>query len=154
MTTTTDHSTDETALRTVIEAWAETLRAKDAEGVVSHHAAGFVQYSLAPPLISTAADAAGLNAWFDTWDGRLGYEIRDLDLTISGDIAFGHCLSRLSGTKVGGDHNEVWFRQTFGFRRVGGTWQFVHQHQSVPFYMDGSYRAAVDLAPGAEPVVA
>lgn len=147
MTTRTDPIADEAALRATIEAWAEALRAKDAEGVVAHQADGFVQFALAPPLISTAADADGLNAWFDTWDGRLGYEIRDLEIVVGGDAAFGHCLSRLSGTKVGGGHNEIWFRQTMGFRRAHGRWKVVHQHESVPFYMDGSYRAAVDLAP-------
>lgn len=143
----TETSRDETALRVMIETWAEALRTKDAEGVVAHQADGFVQYSLAPPLVSTAADAAGLNAWFATWDGPLGIEIRDLDLVISGDAAFGHCLTRLSGTKIGGGKDGLWFRQTLGFRRIGGVWKIVHQHESVPFYMDGSDRAAVDLAP-------
>lgn len=29
---------------------------------------------------------------------------------------------------------------------VGG-WKIAHTHSSVPFYMEGSYRAAVDLHP-------
>ena len=144
---TTGIDRDRTALRSMLDAWTEALRSKDAEGVVRHQSPDFLQYSLAPPLVSTAADAAGLNAWFATWEGRLGVEIRDLELVISGDAGFGHCLSRLSGTKVGGGHDTVWFRQTFGFRRVDGDWKIVHQHESVPFYMDGSDRAAVDLAP-------
>ena len=130
---TTGIDRDRTALRSMLDAWTEALRSKDAEGVVRHQSPDFLQYSLAPPLVSTAADAAGLNAWFATWEGRLGLEIRDLELVISGD--------------VGGGHDTVWFRQTFGFRRVDGDWKIVHQHESVPFYMDGSDRAAVDLAP-------
>ena len=61
-------------------------------------------------------------------------------------MAFGHGLSRLSGNKLDGETNEIWFRQTFGFRRIAGEWRIAHQHESVPFYMDGSYRAAVDLS--------
>ena len=38
-------------------------------------------------------------------------------------------------------------RSTVCFRRVGRTWKIVHEHASVPFCMDGSYRAATDLAP-------
>jgi ketosteroid isomerase-like protein len=38
-------------------------------------------------------------------------------------------------------------RATVGLRRIGGRWQVTHEHSSVPFYMDGSYRAAVDLQP-------
>lgn len=28
-----------------------------------------------------------------------------------------------------------------------GAWRIAHRHESVPFYMDGSNRAAVDLTP-------
>jgi ketosteroid isomerase-like protein len=38
-------------------------------------------------------------------------------------------------------------RQTLGFRKVAGTWKIAHEHTSVPFYMDGSDTAAVDLEP-------
>jgi PhnB protein len=38
-------------------------------------------------------------------------------------------------------------RATVGFRKVDGKWRVVHEHVSVPFYMDGSYKAAVDLKP-------
>jgi ketosteroid isomerase-like protein len=38
-------------------------------------------------------------------------------------------------------------RSTVCFRKIAGEWMVVHEHSSVPFYMDGSYRAAVDLQP-------
>lgn len=41
----------------------------------------------------------------------------------------------------------AFFRQTLCFRKIRGAWKIAHQHESVPFYMDGSYRAAVDLEP-------
>lgn len=147
MTTENTSSADEARIREVIEARANALRAKDAGGVVSHQAAGFVLFSLAPPLLSAAADAEGLNAWFATWQGPLGYELRDLSITVGGEVAFSHSLNRLSGTKTDGEKNDIWFRQTLCFRRVGGAWKIAHEHESVPFYMDGSYRAAVDLKP-------
>jgi PhnB protein len=53
----------------------------------------------------------------------------------------------LSGTKSDGEKADVWFRLTLGLRKLGGEWRIAHQHESVPFYMDGSYRAAVDLKP-------
>ena len=33
------------------------------------------------------------------------------------------------------------------YRKIDDTWLVTHKHASVPFYMDGSYRAAVDLKP-------
>jgi PhnB protein len=138
-------ATQEAQIRTVIDTWAEAIRNKDAGGVVRHHEPGFVHFSLAPPLKSTPADTKDLEAWFDTWRGPIGYEFHDLNITAGDDTAFSHALIRLSGTKVDGQANEVWFRHTFGFRKTGGGWKIVHEHESVPFYMDGSYKAAVDL---------
>ena len=140
-------SRDEAQVRAAIDSWAMALRDKDAEAVVAHHADEFVQFSLAPPLLSAAADAKGLNAWFATWRGGLGYEVHDLKLAVGGDVAFSHSLNRLSGTKTDGEEIALWFRLTLGFRKLGAGWKMVHEHESVPFYMDGSYRAAVDLEP-------
>jgi ketosteroid isomerase-like protein len=44
------------------------------------------------------------------------------------------------------DRRRVWVRATVCCRKTDGKWKIVHEHQSVPFYMDGSYRA-VDLKP-------
>jgi ketosteroid isomerase-like protein len=38
-------------------------------------------------------------------------------------------------------------RATVCYRRIDGKWMVTHEHLSVPFYMDGSFRAAVDLKP-------
>lgn len=140
-------ATDEARIRQVIDDWAKALRAKDAEGVVFHRAAGFVHFSLAPPLIYTATDANGLRAWFSTWQGPIGYEIRDLTVVVGEDTAFCYSLNRLSGTKTDGENPDIWFRLTLGLRKIQGEWKIVHEHWSVPFYMDGSLKAAVDLKP-------
>jgi PhnB protein len=53
----------------------------------------------------------------------------------------------MRGTKTDGEKVDLWFRQTLGLARHADIWKIVHEHESVPFYMDGSYRAAVDLKP-------
>jgi len=40
---------------------------------------------------------------------------------------------------------DLWFRETLGLQKFDGKWLIGHSHDSVPFYMDGSYKAAVDL---------
>jgi PhnB protein len=137
----------EARIRALIDDWAKAIRAKDAGAVMAHYAADSVTFDLAPPLISTGADAEGLQAWFSTWRGPVGYEIRDLKIMAGDHAAFGHGLVRLSGTKIDADGAEMWFRLTLCFRQIGGEWKIAHQHESVPFYMDGSFRAAVDLKP-------
>ena len=66
---------------------------------------------------------------------------------MSGDTAYGFGLSHMTGTKTNGHEGDLWSRETLGFRKVGGAWKIAHEHSSVPFYMDGSFRAAVDLKP-------
>ena len=52
-----------------------------------------------------------------------------------------------TGTSKSGKTSDVWFRSTLGFRKVGGEWKIVHEHESVPFLMDGSDKAALGLKP-------
>jgi ketosteroid isomerase-like protein len=42
---------------------------------------------------------------------------------------------------------DLWFREILGFRKIDGEWTITHEHSSVPFYMDGSFKAAIDLKP-------
>jgi PhnB protein len=139
-------TTDETQIRKTIEDWANALRNKNAEAALSHYAPRLVHFSLAPPLLSTESDAKGLKAWFGTWQGSIGYEIRGLSVTVGDDVAFSHNLNRIHGT-TNGEKNDLWFRHTLGFRKFGDEWEIAHEHESVPFYMDGSFKAAVDLKP-------
>ena len=46
-----------------------------------------------------------------------------------------------------GEKVDIWTRSTVIFRKEGSTWKVMHVHSSVPFYMDGSFKAAVDLKP-------
>jgi PhnB protein len=137
----------ESEIRFLLDGHAAALRAKDADGVLARHAADFVQFSLAPPLRWTGTDRSGLASWFSTWKGPLGYERRETNIVSREDLASCHGFVWLSGTKTDGAHNDLWFRQTLGLRRIGGVWKIAHEHDSVPFYMDGSRRAAVDLKP-------
>jgi ketosteroid isomerase-like protein len=144
---------DEAAISALLEVRARAIRAKDAEAALSPCAPDFLCYDLAPPLAragAAALDRGGLTAWFDTWRGPIRYDLRDLAITVSGDIAFGHGLLRIGGTKKDGYEADLWTRQTVCLRRRNGAWQLVHEHVSTPFYMDGSLRAAVDLQPEEE----
>ena len=68
-------ATAEEQVRAVIDDRAAALRTKNAGGVTRHHAGDFVLFSLAPPLTSRT-DPRDLEAWFVTWQGPIGYEIR------------------------------------------------------------------------------
>lgn len=42
---------------------------------------------------------------------------------------------------------DFWIRLNLGLRKAGGAWKIIHEHESVPFLMDGSDKAALDLKP-------
>lgn len=56
-------------------------------------------------------------------------------------------LTNMRGRKVDGAEIDLWYRSTFVLRRVGAGWTIAHVHTSVPFRMDGSEKAALDLKP-------
>jgi PhnB protein len=139
---------DEGEIRELIERRAEALRTKRAADFLICHADDMVKFDLAPPLraIGAAAlDKQRLEAWLATWEGRIGYENSELQVEASADLAFCHALLRVSGVKTDGTRHDIWTRQTLGLRKRNGAWKVVHDHISVPFYMDGSVRAAIDL---------
>ena len=68
-------------------------------------------------------------------------------ITAAETLAFARSLNRISGTKTDGTNTSVWVRSTVCFEKRDGAWKVVHVHASVPFYMDGSVKAAVDLEP-------
>ena len=150
MTATTNQRTHEDQIRQIVEDLGNALRTKDADRAVSYYAAENVMFILAPPLQYTPANSPGkkgVEEWFSTFEGPLGFEMRDLNIAAGDDVAFCHLLKRMSGTKTDGEKVDLWYRETLGLRKIDNQWKITHQHESVPFYMDGSYKAAVDLKP-------
>jgi len=136
----------EKAIKQTILARNAALGAKDVAGLMASGAAGFVSYNLAPPL-KASGGKAGLAAWLATWDGPIGCEMRDLKIVAGDEVGFAHGLIHMSGRKTDGEVVDLWFRQTFGLKLSRRGWKIVHEHGSVPYYMDGSLKAAVDLKP-------
>ncbi|HEU0097274.1 MAG TPA: nuclear transport factor 2 family protein [Allosphingosinicella sp.] len=141
---------DEAGIRALIEERSEAIRTKDAARAVATLAADVVAFELAPPLAlgpEAALDEAGLAAWLSGWEGPVRIEIRHLHIEAAGNVGWSRSLNRLHGELKGGRRVDMWMRSTLAFRREDGAWKIAHGHSSVPFLMDGSYRAALDLAP-------
>jgi ketosteroid isomerase-like protein len=139
---------DEKQIRELMAIRAQAMTSRDAETLAGQCAPGLLAFTLAPPLVHHGEDVEARTAWFATFDGPIEYEIRDLDVTVGGDVAYSHALNRLSTTPKGMPQPfELWFRSTLGFRKQDGEWRITHVHDSTPFYMDGSMSAALDLKP-------
>ena len=114
------------------------------------YAENVVVFNLARPLVQPSSvdrgDAA-MTAWFEAKGGGVWVEVRDLQVTVGGDLALCTSLQSMGSTPESPQPFAIWYRATLGLRRVDGSWLVVHEHTSTPFYMNGSMRAATDLQP-------
>jgi ketosteroid isomerase-like protein len=139
---------DEAAILDLIHSLAKAHHDKDAAAIAAHFAPDAAIYNLAPPLIHHGIDLEEKHSWLDTWQTPVEIEPRDFSVKVSGDQAVAYGYMRLSGRKKGaGQDISFWMRVTVVLARAGASWSIGHEHQSVPFYMDGSLRPAFDLEP-------
>ena len=144
----TQRGIDEANIRRRIDTLAEAIRAMDLDGVMSIYAPDVLSFDIVPPLQHVGAEAKRKN-WVDAfavYQRPLGYEIRDLTITVGDDVAFGHSLNRVSGTLKNGNRTDFWLRATTCFRKMDGNWLIVHDQVSVPLDLE-SGRALLNLRP-------
>jgi len=147
-TTTVKDQSSETQIRALLESVRQAHHDKDAAALVAPFTRDADIYDLSPPLVHHGMDRAHKQAWLDSWEGPIELEPRDFKITVNGDLAFCNGFYRMSGTpKAAGRPISFWMRATVCFERDGSAWQIVHEHTSVPFYMDGTLRPAFDLEP-------
>ncbi len=149
MTDATRTDGDDAAIRRTLGALREALHARDPQAFAAACTEDLLVFDLDPPLRrgGAAEEARRIEAWLATWQGPVEDELHELRIASGGDLAFTTALSRLRATGRDGQRTEMWSRVTFGLRREDGAWRVAHRHGSVPFHMDGSLRAAIDLAP-------
>src|SRR5215470_15535859 len=123
----------EALIRQRVEDWANALRAKDIDGVMSLYAPNNVTFDITPPLRYFGADNKR-RVWQEVFARftSIAYEVRDLNVTTQGELAFVHSLNHVKGMLASGQSIDRWVRWTAGLRRVDGVWFVVHDHVSVP----------------------
>lgn len=139
---------DEAHIRTLIDARIKAITTKDINKALFNIAPDILLFDVVDPLQSRGSDASRKRTeeWFSSFQGPIGYEIRDLSITAGDDVAFCHSLNRVSATKTDGKPLDMWWRATVCYRKIEGTWMVTHEHNSVPFDMT-SGNASLDLKP-------
>ena len=92
-----------------------------------------------------------LAAWFASFRGPIGYELRDLSITAGDDVAFGHSLNRVSATTTDGRKLDMWWRATICYRRIDGAWMVASDDACLPV---ASSTASTELGSGRRSIVA
>ena len=96
MTTAKSKASDEAQIRMLIEARVKAVRNKDINGALESITPDMLSFDVVNPLHSRGSDAERKHAqeWFSSFQGSIGYEIRDLFIATGDDVAFSHCLDR------------------------------------------------------------
>jgi uncharacterized protein (TIGR02246 family) len=139
---------DEAEIGALVEEWAKAIRAKDITRRMSNYAPNVVLFDVVNPLQYVGADAVRKRGegWFSSFQGSIGYEVRDLRITTGDDTAFSHSLNHVSATKTDGQKIDMWWRATICYRKLDGKWMVTHEHNSVPFDAE-SGKASLNLKP-------
>jgi uncharacterized protein (TIGR02246 family) len=127
-------SSEDQAIRQLVERWAAAVRARDLAGILANHSSDMVMFDVPPPLVSIGIDAYG-KTWDDffSWsDNPAVFDIDDMNITAGTDVAFVTALMRCAGTEKNGDRIRLEFRLTMGLRKIEGAWTVVHEHHSIP----------------------
>lgn len=132
---TSSSSHAETEIRSLMEDWRAALVAKDLDRLLRHYDADVRFFDAVPPH-----EHHGVDAYRRTWENMmpylpeaLGSDVRELQITAGGSVAFASCLQRLTNRKTNESATCGWVRVTICFHRKGDSWKVVHEHVSVPF---------------------
>jgi ketosteroid isomerase-like protein len=123
----------EALIRQRVEDIVKALCAKDIDRLMSVYAPHIVSFDIAPPLRYTGSDNKR-RTWQEAFAAcrTIAYEVRDLNVTTNGELAFVHSLNHMKATTASGQVIDLWVRWTACFRRINGVWLVVHDHVSVP----------------------
>jgi ketosteroid isomerase-like protein len=81
-------------LQALLDNRVEACRTKDIDRLMSLYSPDIVYFDCVPPLHFTGSDAVRRNfvRWFNEYEGEIGLEVHDLNVVISGDVAFARNL--------------------------------------------------------------
>lgn len=120
-----------------LESRVDASEAKDIERLMDHYSPDIVYYDVVPPLQFTglAETRRNFERWFAGYEGPISLQTHDLNVAVSGDVAFANMLHLDSGVRTNGMESSIWVRSTVGCRRIDGRWLITHEHISLPIDM-------------------
>ncbi|MEA5504020.1 nuclear transport factor 2 family protein [Halotia wernerae UHCC 0503] len=135
MTTKSTITSNEAQIRQLIADQQSATCAKDIDQIMSRYATGVIIFDVKPPF-----QIKGKDTFRRVWSECLPYfpdsfeiETRDLNITVSDDLAVAHWLSHFTGMEPDHPAMQTWMRITAVCQRHQGEWQILHEHISVPF---------------------
>jgi uncharacterized protein (TIGR02246 family) len=127
---------DQAAIKTLEDRFVTGFNAKDTKAIMSLYVP---DQSLIVFDASVPRQYAGADAYTKDWDsfwamfpGPATMDLSELDVTVGGNVAYGHSIQRATMTGKKGKKMELTVRVTDGYKKVNGQWLISHEHVSVP----------------------
>ncbi len=137
---------DETRIRRQIENQVKALCSMDTEKVMLIYAQDVISFDVEGTYLGAEEKKRAWVNVFSTVEPPLNYEIRNLNITVGGGVAFSHSYNRLSGKLKNGKQIGPWVRYTACFRKIDGSWLIAHEQVSVPIDFENG-KALLNLQP-------
>ena len=137
---TADATSPETEIRKQLTEWCAALYDQDMDRMMKLYSPDILLFDMRPPFRIQGADAYR-KRWEDCFPympGKIGTDLREVKILVSGDMAFATCFNRLSDGVSGKPIGNTWVRATLCFQRMDGVWKVVHEHASVPVHPESS----------------
>lgn len=125
----------ETTIRDLLERWRQASQARDVPAIMACYASDVRAFDAIGKLQYRAREAYGEHwqACMTMCGGRMVFEIEELEIVASADLALAHYICRCGTVDDSGAEQVGWMRATVAFRKDGGRWLITHDHYSAPF---------------------
>lgn len=135
-------------IRNVMLSWEKAASAGDLDAIMSHYAPEVIAYDAIAALQFKGIDAyrAHWKMCLSMCSGPMTFQMHDIHIGASDEVAFSHCLNQCGGADKDGNQHSSWMRVSSAYRKINGEWRIVHEHFSAPFDPE-SGKALFDLKP-------
>jgi len=127
---------DEADIKALEDRFLAAFKAKDLNAIMACYVPdqSLIVFDATPPRQYTGAAAyrKDFEDFFAGFQGPMDATLSDVDVTVGGDVAYGHSIQHVTTTDKAGKKVELTVRVTDGYKKVNGQWLISHEHVSVP----------------------
>jgi ketosteroid isomerase-like protein len=128
-------ATSDEEIHAVLESWAKATRENRVDDILKNHSPDLVIFDVLPPMKyeSAASYRRSWGDWQPETQGETQFDLENLSITATADLAAAHCFIRCGGLTPEGRQFQDVVRASFCLRKSSGAWKVFHQHVSKPF---------------------
>ena len=138
----------EQQIRDMVSQYVAAVRTKDVSRIATLYSDDVVAFDaiLALQFIGKVAYIEHWQTCMSYTSGDMHFEVHQLKVTASSDLAFSHSINLCGCTNEQGEMQTSWMRCTQCWRHDADGWKIVHEHFSAPFDVE-SGQAMFNLQP-------